>query len=113
MLQQLPNFSRSALREALSELAQHLPSESPGVDLSLYGPACLLAAGISNNPISVIDAVAVERQDLIDQAATQLANVHRWPHGWITDRFRIHLNRRVEIPANHRLMVRLPPALHR
>ena len=64
MLQQLPVFSRSLLRETLSELALLLPEDLTNYDISLYGPACLLSVGASHKLTSIVDAVAVERQDL-------------------------------------------------
>ena len=112
-MRQLPVFSRSLLRETLSELALLIPEDLTNYDISLYGPACLLSVGASHKLTSIIDAVAVERQDLLDEAATRVASAHRWSRAWITDRIRGHLNRKVGIPVGHRLLMRLPSPVHK
>lgn len=109
-----PSFSRETLVETLTELGGLVGVQETTVDLALYGPACLLLVTTLRTTVTTIDAVAVEGQLQVDQAATQLAGKYGWPSTWMTDRIRQHLNRRVEAPAHHHLILRIPPApLHR
>lgn len=105
-----PSFSRESLVETLTELAGLVGVQEKTVDLALYGPACLLLATTLHATVTTIDAVAVEGQLQVDQAVAQMAGKHGWPSTWMTDRIRRHLNRRVEPPAHHLLMLRVPAA---
>ncbi|MFN4015563.1 MAG: hypothetical protein ACK4JB_09510 [Reyranella sp.] len=105
-----PSFSRETLVETLTELAGLVGVHETTVDLALYGPACLLMATTLYTTVTTIDAVAVEGQSQVDEAVVQLAGKHGWPSNWMTDRIRKHLNRRVEPPSHHLLMLRVPAA---
>lgn len=105
-----PSFTRGTLVETLTELAGLVGVHETTVDLALYGPACLLLATNLYTTVTTIDAVAVEGQLQVDQAVVQLAGKHGWPSTWMTDRIRKHLNRRVEPPSHHLLMLRMPAA---
>ena len=105
-----PSFTREALVETLTELAGLVGVHETTVDLALYGPACLLLATDLYATVTTIDAVAVEGQLQVDHAVAQLAGKHGWPSTWMTDRVRKHLNRRVESPSHHLLMLRVPAA---
>lgn len=105
-----PRFTREALVETLTELAGLVGVHETTVDLALYGPACLLLATNLYATVTTIDAVAVEGQLQVDHAVAQLAGKHGWPSTWMTDRVRKHLNRRVEPPSHHLLILRVPEA---
>lgn len=105
-----PRFTRESLVETLTELAGLVGMHQTTVDLALYGPACLLLATDLYTTVATIDAVAVEGQLQVDHAVAQLAGKRGWPSSWMTDRVRKHLNRRVEPPSHHLLMLRLPAA---
>jgi hypothetical protein len=104
------DFTRESLVTALTELAQLVDRHETAIDLALYGPACLLLATPLRPATTTIDAVAAEGQSWIDEAAARLAERHSWPSAWMTDRVRRHLNHRVEVPARHLLMLRVPSA---
>lgn len=105
----MPTFSRKSMVQSLNELALLLPIQDTTFDLALYGAACLVLATTLRASVSIIDAVAVEGQSAIDEAVSKLARKHHWPSGWMNDRMRSHLNRRVEAPWHHILLLRLPP----
>lgn len=106
----MPRFSRESMVASMTELALLLPVRDATFDVALYGAACLVLATTLRKSVSTIDAVAVDGQSEIDEAVRKLARKHGWPSDWMNDHMRAHLNRKVEAPWQHMLLLRLPPA---
>lgn len=106
----MPRFSRESMVTSLTKLALLLPLRDTTIDLAVYGSACLVLATTLRDFVSTIDAVAVEGQWFIDEAAGELARKNGWPSDWLNDHMHIHLNRKVEAPSHHMLLLQLPPS---
>ncbi len=101
-------FTRAQLVEALEELGALSRASGKIIDIAIYGGSCLMLASNFRVATADVDAVALNDQSFIDQAAQSIAARHDWPPDWLNDGVRTYLSPLVDAHEHHELLRTYP-----
>jgi hypothetical protein len=104
----MPIFTKAELSNALHELGQLCVEAGKVIDIALYGGSCLILVSNFRFSSEDVDAVALEDQAFVDQAAREIATRHGWPTDWLNDGVRTYLSPAVDSHDAHELFATYP-----
>jgi hypothetical protein len=104
----MTTFTKQELVDALKELGSKAVEAGKVIDLLIYGGSCLMLVSNFRMASEDVDAVAVEDQGFIDQAARAVAAARGWPHDWLNDGVRAYTSPKVDGTEHHELVGSYP-----
>jgi predicted nucleotidyltransferase len=101
-------FTKAELSDALAELAELALQAGKIIDLAIYGGSCLIL--VSNFRLSSedVDAVALNDQAFVNEAARVIASRRQWPNDWLNDGVRTYLSPAAQDDVAHELFATYP-----
>ncbi|HMK90876.1 MAG TPA: hypothetical protein VK446_14740 [Methylocystis sp.] len=101
-------FNAERLGDALHELGCIARDAGRVIDIAVYGGSCLMLVSNFRLATADVDAVAMEDQSFLDEAALDVAERRGWPRDWLNDGVRTYLSPLLEGYEQHTLFRAYP-----